>query len=531
MGGAVLAENSRVIISGCAQFVGNIATYRGGAIAATNSSTIIIDGSLCSNGLHPVTVSFDGNRVTNSLDPTLDITSGCGGAIFTNDCDHVNMTNVSLTNNFAPGVGGALHFNRSNVIMLYNINAVNNTVNLFKGGVISVYLCSQALIDGDNYFINNSANTFGGAVDIFLVDIMKIGGTNYFQGNMADRGNGGAIDIYTVTMNLVCGSNVFKGNSAVDGGAIFIYNASVVHVCGTNTFVEGVADQGGALYIEISTVLFNGTNNTILFNSNTATGTSGGGAVVNLDSQAMLFGRIQFKNNSATAGNGGAMALYGTSRVTLNPLSTVDFLDNYALLDGGAIYFEDSFASRLNCYVTKVDCFIVLNTTYTSLDNALISLNFTNNSAGGYGTVLYGGQLGRCNLLFQTNTTNDTCGESKMEMQENSYEIMKNLTKLDEENSIALPPERLCLCNNTTNELNCTSVLNVILSLQKELAPGQIYGIAMLARDQRDFNVPGIRVLNDPLGKSYPLSQVTNDILTTSLSCQNFTYRPTRGIN
>ena len=88
----------------------------------------------------------------------------------------------------------------------------------------------------------------------------------------------------------------------------------------------------------------------------------------------------------------------------------------------------------------KAECFIVLNTTYTSLDNASTSLNFTNNSAGGYGAVLYGGQLGRCNLL--NNTMNDTCGESTtMEMQENSYEIMKNLTNLDEE--IALPPEKL----------------------------------------------------------------------------------------
>ena len=95
------------------------------------------------------------------------------------------------------------------------------------------------------------------------------------------------------------------------------------------------------------------TNNPILFNSNTAIGTYGGRAIANLDSQAMLFGRIQFKNNSVTAGNpGGAMALYGTSRVALNPLSTVDFLDNHALLDGGAIYFEDLFATRLNCYVT-----------------------------------------------------------------------------------------------------------------------------------------------------------------------------------
>ena len=44
----------------------------------------------------------------------------------------------------------------------------------------------QSILDGDNYFINNSAHTYGGAGDIYLVDTMKIGGINYFQGNRAD---------------------------------------------------------------------------------------------------------------------------------------------------------------------------------------------------------------------------------------------------------------------------------------------------------------------------------------------------------
>ena len=153
---------------------------------------------------------------------------------------------------------------------------------------------------------------------------------------------------------MVCGNSVFKANSAVDGGAIFMYNASVIHVCGTNTFMEGVAVQGGAFYIEISTFFFNGTNNPILFNSNTAIGTSGGGAIANLDSQAILFGRIQFKNNSATAGNSGAMvgALYGTSRVALNPLSTVDFLDNHACI---VRWWSNIFQGSI-CHTTKLLC-------------------------------------------------------------------------------------------------------------------------------------------------------------------------------
>lgn len=54
-----------------------------------------------------------------------------------------------------------------------------------------------------------------------------------------------------------------------------------------------------------------------------------GGATASCDSQLRCYGRIQF---TATRGNGGAMALYGTSNVVLNPLTEVDFLENHASL-------------------------------------------------------------------------------------------------------------------------------------------------------------------------------------------------------
>ena len=82
---------------------------------------------------------FGGNRVTNSLRLVV------AEQYLRNNCDHVNMTNVSLTSNFAPGVGGALHFNQSKVVVFYNINAINNTVDLYYGGVISVFLCNARI--------------------------------------------------------------------------------------------------------------------------------------------------------------------------------------------------------------------------------------------------------------------------------------------------------------------------------------------------------------------------------------------------
>ena len=44
------------------------------------------------------------------------------------------------------------------------------------------------------------------------------------------------------------------------------------------------------------------------------------------DSQIYLRGSILFDSNSAELGVGGAMALYGTTKVILTPLVTVNFI-------------------------------------------------------------------------------------------------------------------------------------------------------------------------------------------------------------
>ena len=48
IGGAVYVDHSQFIVSGCAQFLTNNATNLGGAVAAVNHSTVVINGSLCS---------------------------------------------------------------------------------------------------------------------------------------------------------------------------------------------------------------------------------------------------------------------------------------------------------------------------------------------------------------------------------------------------------------------------------------------------------------------------------------------------
>ena len=530
MGGAVFAEESQVIFSNCIHFIGNKATSLGGAIAALNACTVLMNGSCLHkwNRLNPKGSLFDGNHVipTNytAQEFILDQEKsyGSGGAIFTQDCV-VNITSIALVNNYSPGVGGAAHFVKTNVT-LYNIVAVNNTARNFFGGAIRLFSSEHAVIDGDNYFINNSAALFGGAIDICRNGFLKTGGTNLFERNMADRG--GAFDIYDSKMNVVCGNNVFKGNTAPqNGGAVFVRNTSDVQFCGSNLFIDCVAgNQGGALYTEDSTVTLNGSEKAS-FCDNMAR-FDDGGAIASIDSQLKLYGNIQFHNNFANEGNGGGIALYGTSRIVLNPYTEVDFLGNYAQRNGGAIYFEDSFAFSLNCYVAKAECFIMLNTTYSFLNNASILLNFTNNMAVNYGAVLYGGQLGRCKLLFKAPT--NSCGDT-MDVEDNSYELLTNskILQINDEpkhSSIILPANKLCTCDNTSMALNCASNILDTVHINITVSPGQAFGIPMVVQDQRNISVPGVVILSDPVDIEFiPLLPVTD--MTTSSSCLNFMYR------
>ena len=535
MGGAIYAENSNVNISSCAQFLGNKATNLGGAIAVVNDSKVIIDGSSCFTELQPmiVTVLFDGNHVINgSFSYFMNVVrSGAGGAIFANDCV-ININNVSLINNTSPGYGGAAHFNLSN-ITLHNINAVNNRVDNFFGGAIEIYSCEQVHIDGENYFINNTAGWLGGAIGIYVVECLKLNGKNYFEGNKATFG--GAIDIFIVAMNLICGDNVFKGNYArSNGGAVYVYN-STAKFCGENLFAEDFADrQGGALYIEASTIIFNGTT---MFYRNM--GISSGGAVASLDSQIGYYGKIQFHNNSATTGNGGAMALYGVSKLVLNPNTEVVFLENHAHCDGGAIYFQDSSASSLNCYVAndaKPECFIIMNTTYSLLKSAAASifLNFTYNVANNYGTIMYGGQLSRCKLLFKRNSS--TCGDT-MEMKDQAQDIISSISTLDgtrelENNSIASPPLKLCLCDKSNTLYECTSTSETSFIIygttddppyrHKDIIPGQGFEIGIVALDIYNHSLKGIEISFDAQN-GYTLTSENG--ITTIPSCKNFMYR------
>ena len=361
IGGAIFSDSSNITISGCATFVHNSAKVSGGALATVNNSMLIIDGSFCDRPETTDTkehnVVFDRNNVTTATSEFDDITVhdsyiGSGGAIY--------AENGKVSNNYSPGSGGAVQFNYSDVSIQY-VTMLNNS-GFFAGAMRVIY--SKFVAGGVNYFeYNRAREEYGGAKLIDLCRDAKIGGTNYFIGNIAVD-YGGGFDIYDVQLLIISGTSFFGDNKAAYGSAVGIYNSTVLFT-GDSTFKNNAALlYGGVFSIEASVSTFD-PNNSIIFRNNTAP--NSGGVMTSYDSQIYFRGNIQFDNNSAELGVGGAMALYGTTKVTLTPLVTVNFIQNRTKLFGGAIYYADSLSSgQCSINAKPVNCFLVLNISYSN---------------------------------------------------------------------------------------------------------------------------------------------------------------------
>lgn len=537
IGGAIFTDNSNITISGCAMFVNNSAKIFGGALATVNNSILIIDDSFCD---HPETtdikehnVVFERNKVTVATSSTgsvfndinvHDSNFGSGGSVYTEKCK-VNISNVVFTNNYSPGSGGAVQFNQSDVSVQYV--TMRNNSGFFAGAMRVIY--SKFVAGGVNFFeYNRARKEYGGAILIDLCKNAQMGGTNHFTGNIAVD-YGGGLDIFAAQPLTVSGTNFFRGNKAAYGSAVGIYNSTVLFT-GDSMYENNTAQiYGGAFSIEASVSTFYPKNG-IIFRYNTAS--NSGGAITSYDSQINLRGNIQFGSNTAELGVGGAMALYGTTKVTLSPLVTVDFIQNRAKSFGGAVYFADSISSgQCSINAKPVDCFLVLNTSYSQLNSSQITLNFINNMADEDGSILYGGQFDRCALLFGEVSQSDSDSEctcrntttSAQEYNRDAFAILNRISVIEQDkNSTTIfssPAEKICICNESSF-LMCESELPIIT---REIMPGQKFTVAMVALGQVSSTVQGtVLSKNVNSNTQYRLSPA---IQSTSLTCTNFDYR------
>ncbi len=295
-----------------------------------------------------------------------------GGAI----ASHGYLSSIigsSFINNTA-GNGGAIYSSNPNVGTLKDLTFIgnkavgNNEARLAgAGGAIAVEMSPNFTLEGQNKFINNSAQTRGGAILLSAGTFSDLG-KSYFEGNTSGS-TGGAIHVYgsiDKANNSTFINNKTEGKEPADhsltysgGGAIFtsgeikeISNSTFVgnEVTGmtSDTFNSG---NGGAIFsfedIEnISNSEFNGNK-----------AVNKGGAIWTAQRINKIENSI-FANNHAGKNGGALFAENGIGEIVNS-----SFVGNSANGKGGAIYTtkdlkivaKDGYTSNFNGNYTEAD--------------------------------------------------------------------------------------------------------------------------------------------------------------------------------
>ena len=372
-GGAVFAGNNadQSEISDSI-FLGNSATYNGGAVDWNASSGIITDSRFEQNtadyggAVFVGTSSNDGYIIgSNFTNNAANVRGGAvdwngssghvndsifegneaidGGAMYLGSgASNGNVYNCSFVSNRADGTrgkGGAILFHTVDQIYVGASNFTSNSAD--HAGAIYIEECNGAVIETSE-FTSNSANNDGAIHWQGENGILR---DSLFTSNTATE-DAGAIGWKGVSSNI---TNVTFDKNTAGGkaGAIYWVNVSGDEISNV-TFTENQANKGGAVYWESG----NGVIYDAVFDSNVAFERGGAVYITGLSGNALR--NATFTLNQATGhynpqgieyGDGGAIYITDSDNMELNDLT---FENNGAALKGGAIFVNNTDDSVLD---------------------------------------------------------------------------------------------------------------------------------------------------------------------------------------
>ena len=440
-GGALSGLDSNFSISYC-QFIGNSASYRGGALYTIGSMTMleIIDYSNLFSE-----VKKDGTVFMNN-------TAQYGGALYSTARNMVINGSVLASHNWASD-SNVMYFALTNGKILGNLTFSYNHGSL-------VLLSSTIIVEASCEFINNSNS---GAITI-LQSILNLKGSYNLEHNHGQ--NGGAV--YAVESQLYINAPVhISNNKAVEnGGGMYLYQSEIVcgQICHLIFQKNQANKRGGGIHAISSLIVLNAPHLSyqpkwIEFNENSAS--EGGGLL--LESNAKLY-VVQYN-----------------SRFKRDRLSdyTIAFRSNNASY-GGAVFVDDDTYSIGVCSNTSnsptAECFfqvLARHLTYYS-DLYTTHLQFLNNHAMKSGSILFGGLLDRCTRSPFAEITQKLGSDTTV----NGIEYLEDASSLTSYDivSISSAPVRVCPCIN--GKKNCSHIPYV------RVKKGQAFSISITVSDQ-----------------------------------------------
>ena len=374
---------------------------------------------------------------------------GSGGAVVIANCIMLLITNNVFENNSA-AVGGGLYVSKS-VIDFDGTTFSNNTATL-RGAGVALLNCN-ATYTGMATFTNNSGVSNGRVL---------VNNDREFRG--------GSLSLTSVGTRFT-------------GGAMFSYKSSIRF--GNVSIENNIATYGGGVCVFGSNITFGELTE---FANNHAE--YSGGAVYAIDKSQLHFDRVSsFEYNTAL--NGGGLYLADGSLCYFTTTAQQQYVQNYAIKSGGAIYVSDTTTSvycddNSESDDLKILCFFQFHVPTEGVlsregvlffkDQIQTRISFINNTATVEGGDLYGGTVDNCKLPRFIIICQNIC-----EFQ-SSGDVFNTMTTGELDTSSV--PVNICRCEHQTPDCSQQSSI--------ELYPGQNVNIFVTVFGQRNATVPAV---------------------------------------
>ena len=219
----------------------------------------------------------------------------------------------------------------------------------------------------------------------------------------------------------------------------------------------------------------------LIFRRNASFTNNNHSALVLDGSTVELHDRLDFINN--TGFRGGAMAMYGRSRVVFNRNSILNFENNSCVSQGGALYIQapGSPLARVNSSIVNVHaCFFGYVHPHADYDDWITTVIFKDNSAP-TGKSIYA-------------TTLNDCGKIDRKKQNNNILNWRFVKFLNNTNEVATDPVEISYNREDWN-----------------VAPGEVFNPTVVLLDEFGNPVSGI-VKVTVIGKSESVKLITSEL-------------------
>ena len=444
-GGALSGLNSNFTLASC-QFIGNSASYRGGALYTIGSKTklIIFDSE---------TSITDDQQEHNHGTIFINNYADHGGAIYSTARSLTINGSILVSNNSA-GDTYVFYIALSAGHISGNFTFLNNL-----GSV--VLLSSDIILNATGQFTNN---TNSGALSILQSTIYFNGSSHWLENNQ--RENGGAIYATQSKLYVNAPIRIVNNRAAENGGGIYLYQSEIS--CGQNCHLiiqRNVATKrGGGVHAISSLIMLNAPrlsaqSRWVGFTGNTAE--EGGGML--LESNAKLY-IVQYDSN------------FYSNRISDY---SIVFWSNSASY-GGAVYIDDYTNSVGACINTSnsptSECFFQVLSRHLSYWSGLYTMHigFFNNRASKSGSILHGGLLDRCTKSPFTEI-NQKYGANTPISGVQYFEDVSSITDRDLA-LISSGPVQVCPCVNGQHNCSYTPVIKV--------KKGQFFTVSLTIKNQ-----------------------------------------------